>query len=63
MARPGRLIENIIQTDAAFNPGRSGGPLADTEGRVFGINTTIVQPARRLCSAIPINAANTLSPT
>jgi serine protease Do len=53
----GRLIENVVQTDAAINPGNSGGPLADTGGRVVGINTAIIGGAQGIGFAVPVSAA------
>ncbi len=56
-ARNGRLIENVIQTDASLNPGNSGGPLLDTRAQVVGVNTAIIAGAQSLCFSVPSDTA------
>jgi S1-C subfamily serine protease len=56
-AKDGRIIENVIQTDAPLNPGNSGGPLVDTHARVVGVNTAIIQGAQGIAFAIPAATA------
>ena len=61
-SQSGRLIEDVIQTDALLNPGNSGGALCDGKGRVVGVTTAIVSGAQGLCFAVPANTAQRVIP-